>query len=77
MGIGANSREEALYPIYDRDADGQPLDGSTHAYTLRFAKGHFPRVHAFWSLTMYDLPHQLLVKNPINRYLSARRCCRP
>jgi len=69
VGIGANSREEALYPIYDRDADGQPLDGSTHAYTLRFAKGHFPRVHAFWSLTMYDLPHQLLVKNPINRYL--------
>jgi hypothetical protein len=69
VGIGANSREEALYPIYDRDADGRPLDGSKHAYTLRFAKGHFPPVHAFWSLTMYDLPRQLLVKNPIDRYL--------
>ena len=69
VGIGANSREEALYPIVDKDADGQPLDGSAHAYTLRFAKGHFPPVHAFWSVTMYDLPQQLLVVNPINRYL--------
>ena len=26
-------------------------------------------MNAFWSLTMYNLPAQLLVKNPINRYL--------
>jgi hypothetical protein len=26
-------------------------------------------VNAFWSLTMYDLPGQLLVANPIDRYL--------
>ncbi|HXC94484.1 MAG TPA: DUF1254 domain-containing protein [Edaphobacter sp.] len=69
MGIGANSRDEALYPILDKDADGQPLDGSKGKYTLHFAKGQFPPVNAFWSLTMYDLPGQLLVKNPINRYL--------
>ncbi|NYH11671.1 DUF1254 domain-containing protein [Pseudomonas moraviensis] len=69
MGIGANSREEAMYPIYDKDATGQPLDGSQHKYTLRFAKGEQPPVQAFWSLTMYDLPKQLLVDNPINRYL--------
>ena len=69
MGIGANSRDEALYPILDKDADGQPLDGSKSKYTLHFAKGQFPPVNAFWSLTMYDLPSQLLVKNPINRYL--------
>jgi hypothetical protein len=69
MGIGANSRDEALYPILDKDADGQPLDGSKGKYTLRFAKGQFPPVNAFWSLTMYDLPSQLLVKNPIDRYL--------
>jgi len=49
--------------------DGQPLDGSKNKYTLHFAKGQFPPVNAFWSLTMYDLPSQLLVKNPINRYL--------
>lgn len=69
VGIGANSREEALYPIYEKDSSGQPLDGSKHRYTLKFAKGHFPPVNAFWSLTVYRVPSQLLVKNPINRYL--------
>jgi hypothetical protein len=69
MGIGANSRDEALYPVLDKDSDGQTLDGSKHDYTLHFAKGQLPPVNAFWSLTMYDLPDQLLVKNPINRYL--------
>jgi hypothetical protein len=69
VGIGANSREEALYPILDKDADGQPLDGSKNKYTLHFAPGQLPPVNAFWSYTVYDLPGQLLVKNPINRYL--------
>ncbi|MFK7697888.1 DUF1254 domain-containing protein [Pseudomonas caspiana] len=69
MGIGANSREEAMYPIYDKDSAGEPLDASKHRYTLTFAKGEQPPVEAFWSLTMYDLPKQLLVANPINRYL--------
>jgi len=69
VGIGANSRAEAMYPILDKDAAGQPLDGNLHTYTLHFAKGQLPPVNAFWSVTMYDLPQQLLVKNPINRYL--------
>ncbi|CAG4894446.1 DUF1254 domain-containing protein [Paraburkholderia saeva] len=68
VGIGANSRDEALYPILEKDATGQPLDGSKH-YTLHFAKGQLPPVNAFWSMTMYNVPQQLLVKNPINRYL--------
>ncbi|MGF6755946.1 hypothetical protein P3T16_003353 [Paraburkholderia sp. GAS42] len=68
VGIGANSRDEALYPILEKDVDGQPLDGSKH-YTLHFAKGQLPPVNAFWSMTMYSVPDQLLVKNPINRYL--------
>ncbi len=76
VGIGANSREEAMYPILDNDADGQPLDGSKGRYVLRFAKGQLPPVNAFWSATMYDLPGQLLVKNPINRYLINSRCFR-
>lgn len=68
-GIGANSREEAMYPLYEKDSSGRPLDGTTGRYTLRFAPDQFPPVDAFWSLTMYDLPGQLLVANPINRYL--------
>jgi hypothetical protein len=69
VGIGANSKQEALYPIYEKDADGKPLDGTSGRYTLRYADGQFPPVSAFWSLTMYELPSQLLVKNQINRYL--------
>ncbi|HEX4772984.1 MAG TPA: DUF1254 domain-containing protein [Bryobacteraceae bacterium] len=69
MGIGANSKEEALYPLYEKDSEGQSLNGAKARYTLRFAPAHFPPVNAFWSLTMYDLPQQLLVKNPIDRYL--------
>jgi hypothetical protein len=69
VGIGANSRDEALYPIYEKDAANAPLDGTAGRYTLRYANAQFPPVSAFWSLTMYALPSQLLVKNPINRYL--------
>lgn len=69
VGIGANSREEALYPVLEKDASGEPLDGSKHRYVLRFAKGKLPPVNAFWSMTIYALPSQLLVKNPMNRYL--------
>ncbi len=68
LGIYANSKEEALYPIYSIDADGQKLDGANR-YTVRFAPGQFPPVNAFWSLTMYELPASLLVANPLNRYL--------
>jgi hypothetical protein len=50
-------------------ADGQPLDGSQHAYTLTFPAGQLPPVNAFWSVTMYDGKTQLLVQNPIDRYL--------
>ncbi len=69
MGIGANSKEEAMYPLYESDSSGQLLDGSNARYTLHFAQGQFPPVNAFWSLTLYNLPQQLLVQNPLNRYL--------
>jgi hypothetical protein len=44
-------------------------DGSKHNYTLTFAAGQLPPVNAFWSVTMYDGKTELLIKNPINRYL--------
>jgi len=68
-GIYGNSAEEAVYPLAKHDANGEPLDGSKHEYTLTFPADAFPPVNAFWSVTMYDGKTQLLIKNPINRYL--------
>jgi hypothetical protein len=68
-GIYGNDAVEAMYPMTKTLADGTPLDGSKHKYTLTFAKDQFPPVNAFWSVTMYDGKTQLLIQNPINRYL--------
>jgi hypothetical protein len=68
-GIYANDSDEAMYPYTRLDSDGETLDGSRHSYTLTFPAGLLPPVNAFWSITMYDGKTQLLIKNPINRYL--------
>lgn len=68
-GIYGNSKEEAYYPGYLIDYEGQQLDGTTNRYTLRFVPGQLPPVNAFWSLTLYQLPASLLYANPLNRYL--------
>ena len=68
-GIYGNDAVEATYPMARTDAAGEELDGSKHNYTLTFPAGQFPPVNAFWSVTMYDGKSQLLIKNPINRYL--------
>jgi hypothetical protein len=68
-GIYGNDAAEAMYPMTRALADGSPLDGSKHKYTLTFAKDRYPPVNAFWSVTMYDGKTQLLIKNPIDRYL--------
>lgn len=69
LGIFGNSREEAMYPAYFVDGQGQKLDASAQDYELRFEAGQLPPAKAFWSLTMYDGKNQLLVANPLNRYL--------
>ena len=68
-GIYGNDPAEATYPYTRIDSDGQTLDGSKHNYTLTFPPGQQPPVNAFWSITMYDGKTQLLIENPINRYL--------
>jgi hypothetical protein len=68
-GIYGNDAVEATYPYTRVDATGETLDGSKHNYTLTFPAGQYPPVNAFWSITMYDGKSQLLIKNPINRYL--------
>jgi len=68
-GIYANDPVEALYPMALTDSRGAKLDGGRHRYTITFPAGQYPPVNAFWSVTMYDGKTQLLVENPINRYL--------
>jgi hypothetical protein len=68
-GIYGNDEVEAMYPIAFNDISGANLDGSKSGYTITFPPGKLPPVNAFWSVTMYDGKTQLLVANPINRYL--------
>ena len=68
-GIYGNDAAEATYPLAKALANGEALDGSKHNYTLTFPAGQLPPVNAFWSVTMYDGKTQLLIENPINRYL--------
>ena len=68
LGIYGNSKEEAMYPVYAVDSEGQKLDGNSR-YTVHFAPDQLPAANAFWSLTMYELPSSLLVANSIDRYL--------
>jgi hypothetical protein len=68
-GIYGNSGVEAIYPTYLVDTKGAPFDASKNNYSMSFEKGEFPPVKAFWSLTMYDGKTQLLIDNPLNRYL--------
>ena len=68
-GIYGNDAQEALYPLLATASDGKQPDCSKNRYTLTFPAGQLPPANAFWSVTMYDGKTQLLVENPINRYL--------
>jgi hypothetical protein len=68
-GIYANDWFEATYPLTRKDSAGGTLDGSKGSYTITFKGDAMPPVNAFWSVTMYDGKTQLLIDNPINRYL--------
>jgi hypothetical protein len=69
FGLWGNTLEEAFYPETSVDEDNEALDGSKHNYVLHFNKDEIPPVNAFWSLSMYKLPEQLFIENPINRYV--------
>jgi hypothetical protein len=68
-GIYGNDAVEALYPLLATASDGKKPDTSKTRYTLTFLPGQLPPARAFWSVTMYDGKTQLLIENPINRYL--------
>jgi hypothetical protein len=69
MGLWGNTLEEAFYPETSVDENNEVLDGSKHNYVLHFEKDEIPPVKGFWSLSMYKLPEQLFIENPINRYV--------
>ncbi|RZJ56045.1 MAG: DUF1254 domain-containing protein [Flavobacterium sp.] len=66
FGLGANLREDAIYPSTYFDGDGRQLNGA-NKYVLHFEKGKTPPANAFWSLTMYN-PEGYFVDNNVNRY---------
>ena len=68
-GIYGNNADEAMYPASRHDSSGETLDTGKHNYTITFPAGQLPPVNAFWSVTMYDGKTQLLIENPIGRYL--------
>ena len=53
-GLGANTPDEAVYPIALTDQNGALLN-SARKYTITFAPGNLPPQKGFWSLTMYDI----------------------
>lgn len=66
MGLGALSKEDAVYPTAFVDSTGTALDG-THNYVMHFNKGEFPpsKVNV-WSISQYR--GNFYVKNSLNRY---------
>jgi len=69
--LGANSPEEALYPLTFVDNSGSNLTGS-EKYVIHFDKDKIPPVDAFWSITIYNSKYGF-VDNPINRYAISDR----
>ncbi|OLQ00892.1 hypothetical protein AK812_SmicGene16402 [Symbiodinium microadriaticum] len=61
-------KNEYIKRLY-KTLDGQALDASKSSYKLVLSKKDQEIPKAFWSLTMYDGVSQLLVENPLNRYL--------
>jgi hypothetical protein len=72
LGPGWNRPQDAVYPLSQKDANGDEYDGAKRKYVVRFEKGQLPPAEAFWSLTMYDTDF-FFVPNPINRYDLAQR----
>jgi hypothetical protein len=66
VGLGACSPEDAVYPMSNKDPDGDAYSGAND-YVIHFGQGQLPPADAFWSLTMYD-DKGFFVDNPLDRY---------
>jgi len=72
LGPGWNRPQDAMYPLSQKDANGDDYNGAEQKYVIHFDKGQFPPVKAFWSLTLYD-PEFFFVPNSINLYELSQR----
>jgi len=68
LGLYGNDREEAYDCATREDVSGKLLDASKNGYVMRFSRDQLPPVKGFWSMTLYGLPSQLMVTNPLKRY---------
>ena len=69
-GIYGNDAIEAVVPHHQNPRQRRAArwqQAQLHPHFCR--RDSIPPVNAFWSVTMYDGKTQLLIKNPINRYL--------
>ncbi|BAN48672.1 DUF1254 domain-containing protein [Metapseudomonas resinovorans] len=66
-GIYSNTADEYAAMAGIADTEARPLDGNQR-YVLHFAKGDFPKVEAYWGLTIYRLPERLFYPNPASRW---------
>lgn len=65
-GLGANTVDDALYPVAHVDSDGEMLRGDED-YVLHFKKDELPPVNAFWSLNLYNAENGY-TRNEANRH---------
>jgi hypothetical protein len=63
-----NNHNAAAYFHTFLDVNRQPLDGSQHSYSLRFAKDQIPEAKRFWSATVYTPESIELVPNKAKKY---------
>ena len=66
VGLGANQPEDAVYPLLNVVADGDPATGD-HDYVIHFDADKLPPADAFWSVTMYDA-EGFQVANELDRF---------
>ncbi len=68
MGLGADLREDTIYPTSYLDADGNPYD-SANKYVMRFEKGQISPTNGTWSVSQYK--GNFYERNVLNRYAIA------
>lgn len=66
-GMQEHHVEEVVKMRAYLDAGGNAFNGSDKRYVIRFEPDQFPKVKAFWSVTLYD-DHYDLVANEIKRH---------